>query len=264
MKKAHIKLAGIEEYLDLHGIVKQHNRTMDRRVEWKVACRGENCAETLLLHWGPGAPPEVIVNDVKRKGWLIERGERPLCPSCQRAITRKAKDLGKAKKLKLVPPLVSIEKLNEAALEVSRMFNIEVPALLEGRDETPSPEEQEPPVMNAVQTPPPIVNEMQVSPRIARLLHELLGEFFDEKNGAYRHGYSDERIAQEVGCHVGVVARTRGEGYGDLTEDTRISALREDMIKFERALEKVEKTARADIEALRSRLEQIAQTTKSR
>ena len=278
----HRILNGIEEAVAVYGIIKEHTRNPDHRVEWKVTCRGDGCGRGLVMHWPPNVPPEIMLRDVQRKGWQIGRGDRPLCAICQKAIKRKAKELDKPKPKQKPPPLIPIttEQLNEAAMQIAHMFpqgpgptehfKDEGPAeaweeaqrILDQPDPPPSmPPQQEPPVMT-ISSPSPA--ETQVSPRIARLLHELLGEFFDENAGAYRHGYSDERIAAEVGCHIGVVQRTRGEGYGDLIEDTRISALREDLSRLERALEKIEKTARADIDALRSRLEQIAQTTKSR
>src|SRR5262249_35747823 len=113
-----------------------------------------------------------------------------------------------------------------------------------------------PPQMSAPTTTP--------SPAISRQVYGLLEDHLDEKMRSYRHGYSDKRIADEVGCHETVVRDIRLSAFCELVEDARLSNLREDIERFERALDKIAKTAAEDIAALRSRLEQIALTTKSR
>jgi hypothetical protein len=107
-------------------------------------------------------------------------------------------------------------------------------------------------------TPTVVTVTTTPSPLIARGVHQRLQDFFDESAGAYRDGYSDARIAQEVGCHLQVVLDARIGAYGELREDDRVSALREDIDAFAKAITKIAATANADIAVLRDRIEQLA------
>ena len=66
-------------------------------------------------------------------------------------------------------------------------------------------------------------------PKIARKVFALLDEHFDEHTRLYRDGYTDKRIADEVGTSEELVARTRSAAYGELAEDPVISGLRDDV-----------------------------------
>lgn len=99
---------------------------------------------------------------------------------------------------------------------------------------------------------------------ISRQVYGMLEDHLDEKSRCYINGYSDQRVADEVGCAVGVVQDIRLSAFCELVEDQRLTILRGDITALEKALAKVVKTAADDIAALRSRVEQIALTTKLR
>lgn len=253
----HYKLDEIEEELARYGINKQFNRTRDRRqTEWRLLCRGKDCRTELILHWQAGTAAQTLLGDVDRKGWLIGRGDRPLCPACQRAITRKAKELSMPKpQAPLSPPLVREDVFTvEASLEASTTdiggaTMVDEVTMVEASSE-------------ASTTPAGPGADVQPSPKIARQIYALLDEMFDEQAGAYRNGYSDEKIATECSCHLNVVVKVRLAAYGELVEDTRVSALRSDMIAYGKSLAKFMKQANDDLNALRSRLEQLAMSTR--
>jgi len=117
---------------------------------------------------------------------------------------------------------------------------------------------------NAGGSDPKPVNATNPSPMISRAVYGLLEDHLDEKMRQYRDGYSDVRIAEEVGCHESVVRDIRLSAFCELVEDARLSSLRQEIEAYEKTLAKVVKQTSDDIAALRSRLEQIAMATKSR
>lgn len=66
-------------------------------------------------------------------------------------------------------------------------------------------------------------------PKIARLIYASLDEHFDEVRRLYRSGWSDERIAKEIETSPVIVSRIRAAAYGELAEDPKITALRDDL-----------------------------------
>jgi hypothetical protein len=214
MESIMAKLTAIEEELQLYGITRQFHR-QHHRYEWKLICRGQSCRAEMILHWNDGMQPGSMIRDAMTAGWLMGRGERPLCPECQHALSVKATELAAPKPKNWIVPRNPGDRL--------------------------IPKKEEPP-MEQTLTNPTDMNGIEgvaitaaagmpaaPSAKIARGVHELLGEFFDERTGIYLRGYSDEQIATQVGCHVGIVQRVRIEAYGELTEDVRLSALRADI-----------------------------------
>lgn len=254
----HYKLEEIEEELALYSIHKQYNRTRDRRhTEWRLACRGKDCRAELILHWQMGTPAGTLLSDVDRKGWLIGRGDRPLCPACQRAISRKAKELETPMVKEIETTLirrVPDDAFAVAAATVSAKIEEEDGATI--MDEMTKIED----VREASTTAP--ADDVQPAPKIAREVYRILDENFDEEGHRYRNGYDDDKVAAEAGCHVSVVQRVRIGAYGELVEDVRLSALRNDMIAYGKALTKYMAQATTDLDALRSRLEQLAMTAR--
>lgn len=111
-----------------------------------------------------------------------------------------------------------------------------------------------------------IVPDIKPQPKasISRQVYQKLEDNLDEKARCYLNGYSDQRVAEEIGCAIGVVQDIRLSAFCELVEDQRLTILRGDITTLEKALAKVVKTAGEDIAALRSRVEQIALTTKLR
>ena len=65
------------------------------------------------------------------------------------------------------------------------------------------------------------------APKISRQIVTLLNDYFDDDGRRYLPEWSDERIAQEVDCHISVVQKMRREAYGELSEDPEVSSMRE-------------------------------------
>lgn len=246
------RLKAIEEEAERYGINKRHTNDPHRRVEWIVRCR---CGADDVNHWAPSVPPDAMVKAMKLKRWEMGRGDAPQCPACLKAKTAKARALDAPKPRVLTPvpwlmDAVTMKDKQQASDCIAQMITPIEEVMVK---------DEELPRVAAAALAKPSPNKI-----IARKVYGLLEDNLDETVRAYRNGYSDQRIADEVGCHLSVVLEIRTESFCELIEDTRISALREDVSKFERAFERVVKTAADDIAALRSRLEQIAMSTKSR
>jgi len=252
-----VRLKAIEDELLSYGIVKDHTRNEHRRVQWRIGCRDRRCTTVLTMHWGPHMSPDAIRKDLARRGWQIGRNERPLCPECVSASTRRAREI---EQRQATPKPVPAPQIVKAAPKpttsiLSEMFKNIAEEIAEERHEEPQmpTTDQEEPTKTT--TP---------SPMISRAVFGLLEDHLDEKMRQYRDGYSDVRIAEEVGCHETVVRDIRISAFCELVEDARLSALRAEIEAYEKTLAKIMKQTSDDIAALRSRLEQIALATKSR
>jgi hypothetical protein len=107
-------------------------------------------------------------------------------------------------------------------------------------------------------------DKMSANPKILRSVFEALSSFFDEKTRLYTGGYSDAKVAQEVGTSETVVAKVRRDAYGELAEDPQVTRFRDDLAKLDAAWNEVDKGKRAEIAALQSRLSQMASNLKTR
>jgi hypothetical protein len=260
------RLATIEDELSMYGIVKDHTRNFNRRVEWHITCRERRCATVLTMHWRPNLSPEGILKDMRRRGWQIVKNERPLCPECVSATSRRAREIEQRQatpKPRAEPQVVAKPAPMKPTTSIlSEMFrNIAKEIATESHEEPqmPTSPETTEPIVKAPQT-----NSPAPSAVISRAVFGLLEDHLDEKMRQYRDGYSDVKIAEEVGCHESVVRDIRISAFCELIEDARLSSLRAEIEAYEKTLAKAMKQASDDIAALRSRLEQIALTTKSR
>jgi AraC-like DNA-binding protein len=77
-------------------------------------------------------------------------------------------------------------------------------------------------------------------PRIARKIYNKLDEYFDENTRRYSSGWSDEKIAKEIGASPDLVARIRRDAYGELAEDPAITQIKDEFgyvrLEFEEAM----------------------------
>ena len=74
----------------------------------------------------------------------------------------------------------------------------------------------------------PVVNAPD--PKIAKRIYRKLDEVFDEDKRRFATGWTDEKIAKEIGTSPELVTRIRREAYGELAEDPAIVTLRDDII----------------------------------
>jgi hypothetical protein len=96
------------------------------------------------------------------------------------------------------------------------------------------------------------------SPKIAHVVFQQLDAVFSAEKRLYNHGWTDQRVAKECGTSEDVVAYLRTETFGQLAEDPRISALRDDIALMGMEAERVRKEWEAQLHELRSRVEQMA------
>jgi uncharacterized protein YjcR len=92
-----------------------------------------------------------------------------------------------------------------------------------------------------------------------RQVTRLLDTNFDQARGRYLNGYSDARIAEEVGISTQAVRTEREEGWGVLKIDEALQAMTDDvgamatMVKQVRAdWSKVESTIASSVAAIES------------
>lgn len=102
------------------------------------------------------------------------------------------------------------------------------------------------------------------SPKITHIVFQQLDAIFDASKRLYNHGWTDQRVAQECETSEEVVAYLRRETFGELSEDPRITSLREDVRLMEMESEDITKRFNAQIAELRSRVDQMAAHFKGR
>lgn len=102
------------------------------------------------------------------------------------------------------------------------------------------------------------------SPKITHVVFQQLDAVFNTDKRLYNHGWTDQRVAQECGTSEEVVAYLRRETFGELSEDPRVTSLREDIRLMEMEFEDITKKFNAQLAELRSRVDQMAAHFKGR
>ena len=77
--------------------------------------------------------------------------------------------------------------------------------------------------------PPAAILGPQPDAKVLRRVFALLGQHFDEENGRYKQGWSDELIAKEANTFRDFVVKYRRESFGELAEHPDLVKLREDI-----------------------------------
>lgn len=139
-----------------------------RSPRWFIHCG--TCETEVAKGWNAETSPDLMIGNMHRAGWKLQRNRPPICPTC------------------LHPP-----RSNDNMTTEKKSPGI-------GPD-----------------------------PKIARRVFALLDEHFDEGTRLYRSGYTDKRIAEEVGTSEELVARTRVAAYGELAEDPIVTGLKDDI-----------------------------------
>lgn len=98
------------------------------------------------------------------------------------------------------------------------------------------------------------------TPKITHAVFQHLDDVFDAEKRLYKAGYTDQRVAKDCGTTEEIVAYLRYETFGQLAEDPRYSAMRDDieLLRMESAetFAKLQK----NLGELQSRLEQAARS----
>jgi len=149
--------------------------------------------------------PDVILTKVRKRarGWDIDTKRKTvICHECIEALAE----------------TIAEEKAEELAEKV----------LAEIRQE---PEQPPAPVAPVAPEPAPIIEEVEIEEEVImpetveksaaarqakRMVYALLEEGYDDKKKCYRTGWSDDKIADETGASVQLVAQVREEDFGPL------------------------------------------------
>jgi hypothetical protein len=109
----------VNEAFERMGFVSKRMPPDFRKMLWLLQC--SKCPEQFSAHWGPGASPEAMAGQTRKRGWDVGYGMRPLCPKCAHH-----KDKGPNPKpehqsfARWIPPQTAISaKLMDAALHRS-------------------------------------------------------------------------------------------------------------------------------------------------
>ncbi|WP_266032385.1 hypothetical protein [Brucella intermedia] len=204
-----------------------------RKMHFMIKC---DCGEELTKNYKANMPPEALNRMMRQTGWLLSHRHSPICPGCQKKekspVAPKQTEQVPHKSIKDVADN-SITRFAEAANKIAR-FDITLPA--KGEPST-----------------------IEINPKIARQVYSLLESVFDEAQGRYEKGWSDERIGKQLEVAPNAVEKIRREAYGEIREDPKIVALREDLESLKKDLakaeEKVLNDATRQIEPLRNRVQ---------
>lgn len=103
-----------------------------------------------------------------------------------------------------------------------------------------------------------MTNKPTPTPKITHAVFQCLDAIFDPAKRLYRSGYTDQRVAKECGTSEDVVAYLRTETFGQLAEDPRFSALRDDLELLRMESAEVFAKLQKSLGDAQSRLEQLA------
>lgn len=200
------KLGRIAEEAARAGFRKETGR--NNRVSWCIRCYACK-SDFKTATWGPATTSDMMIKDMRRKGWDVGYGKKPVCP---------CRDRNRNVRPHIVEPGV-IAMSHTPPFVTKPSPSLAPPAKAPEALRLPKPPDI---------TMPPAANPVG-SPKIARLVFAALEDHLDMERMLYRDGYSDERVAKETGAAVEYVTRIRADAFGELAEDPVISALRDDV-----------------------------------
>lgn len=205
-----------------------------RKMHFMIKC---DCGEELTKNYKANMPPEALTRMMRQTGWLLSHRHSPICPGCQ----KKEKTPVAPKPTEQVPLKSTAAVKENAVVRFAESVNKTAENGLEkmGFDKGG--------------------NTIEINPKIARQVYSLLENVFDEAQGRYEKGWSDERIGKQLDVATNAVEKIRREAYGEIREDPKIVALREDLESLKKDLakaeEKVLNDATRQIEPLRNRVQ---------
>ncbi|MFL6864070.1 MAG: hypothetical protein ACJ8DZ_13835 [Allosphingosinicella sp.] len=88
-------------------------------------------------------------------------------------------------------------------------------------------------------------------------MFNLLGAHFNAEAGTYGGGYSDAKIAEEVGFSPDLIAAFRDEAFGPLKEPPEIAALARDIEALTQMLDEAVTPIKSELSQLRTRLAEV-------
>ncbi len=91
-----------------------------------------------------------------------------------------------------------------------------------------------------------------------RQMFQLLEDNFDAEQGAYLHGYSDERVARECEISAAAVKHHRTLAFGKLKPPTELAVLNQEVEELQKLALQTDAEMRAKIKEINARISAIA------
>jgi hypothetical protein len=183
----------------------------DNRIAAVLRCPKQGCTSVQKIPIGAlGSSPEWIKKLFERKGWEVDQHNiaRCLCPNCKK--TRKVIAAP------LAPPEPARRQINDAP---PRRL---VDAVRLAREDARTTKE------NTVAAPiaPPQKVDLASIPAPQKLrIRQKLDAYFDDAQGAYMGGHTDQSLAKDLNLPVSMVYSLREAAYGPLKRDPEVDDL---------------------------------------
>jgi hypothetical protein len=201
-----------------------------------------------VVHSGKVLNPELIAKHAQRDGWIVpgRRRGKIICPECQAARRAQAKGEPPGKVVALFPP-------------PAKPF---MPPIIHDPSQAEIPMAAPPPTPQP-SAPPSLIGSVQTELTQQQRLNarSLLDKHFDDGDGAYLDGWTDQKIADQVGAPRALISKLREVAYGPIRVDPELVGLRAALTDAERKLAEHERfwreamtKAQAEIKALRDQL----------
>lgn len=189
----------------------------------KIAC--VSCPATCDTAINGSLPPEGLASNFRRKGWNDKHGKWT-CPTCQ---APRLKGRLTAERAKHPEPEVRRAPQTAIGLAIDRARNPEpAPA--------PPPQPPDRPMTQSKPPAPPSSPETPVDNRPdVREMLLVLGQLnLHFKNGLYAIGWSDKRIAEELGLPLAKVTHTREQSphHGPIRGNRELDQIRSDLLSL--------------------------------
>lgn len=101
---------------------------------------------------------------------------------------------------------------------------------------------------------------MSTSPlasRAVRQCFQLLEDHFDEADGRYRDGYSDERISKETTLSITAVHDHRVAAFGKIKPPSELKELRRELEELQRLYLTMDQDFKAKLEELKRKIKAV-------
>lgn len=145
-----------------------------------------SCGSSSSRTFGTAWPPEVVSRKFKQAGWAVH-GKTWTCPERQRHSQPK-------------------KTIEEIVVQPSRA--------------------QVTTLATAIQADKPQAPRIEPTLKEARAIMDLIEAHFIEKDGRYKDGWSDDKIAQALDLPRAMITKVRDEAYGPLKAPTELLNLR--------------------------------------
>lgn len=246
-------LATIEIDAARYGFRKRLGGNANRhKTVWLLQC--SKCPREFSAYWQVKTPPAMMVKNMRRRGWSIGLGDRPLCAACAHPRADHAPN---------PKPEHQTTETYKHPTPKSPIFHALAKAVLLKPEPKPGTvtfiPNQEIPKMGDVlaQT---YAKPPTPGPKISRAVFNMLDDVFDSENCLYKSGCTDQKVAITCGTTEEIVAYLRRETFGELAEDPRITNLREDVELMRMELTDTIKRLDVQMRDLMSRLDQLRMT----